>query len=53
MIFLLFPVIYSLNIAVDSALGGWRPGMTQLRSLIDSDTLKNPWRATAPESPHH
>lgn len=33
-IFLMFPVIYALSIAVDIALGGSLPGMELLRSLI-------------------
>jgi len=33
-IFLLFPILYSLSILIDIALGGSLPEMTQLRSLI-------------------
>jgi membrane protease YdiL (CAAX protease family) len=33
-IFLLFPILYSLSIVIDKSLGGSLPEMTQLRSLI-------------------
>lgn len=33
-IFLLFPILYSLSIFIDMAMGGSLPEMTQLRSLI-------------------
>jgi uncharacterized protein len=33
-IFLLFPILYSLSILIDMAMGGSLPEMTQLRSLI-------------------
>ncbi len=33
-IFLIFPILYSLSILIDIALGGSLPEMTQLRSLI-------------------
>jgi uncharacterized protein len=33
-IFLIFPILYALNIGLDLALGGALPGMVQLRSLI-------------------
>jgi len=53
LIFLMFPVIYGLSIAVDVALGGSIPEMAMLRSLIASPTaipmtafisfLSGPW----------
>jgi len=33
-IFLMFPILYGLNIAIDVTLGGSLPGMEQLRALI-------------------
>jgi uncharacterized protein len=33
-IFLMFPLLYGLNVAIDVALGGSLPGMEQLRNLV-------------------
>lgn len=38
-IFLLFPLLYSLSILIDVALGGSLPEMTQLRSLISNPLM--------------
>lgn len=38
-IFLLFPILYSLSILIDMALGGSLPEMTQLRSLIANPVM--------------
>jgi membrane protease YdiL (CAAX protease family) len=39
LIFLVFPVIYALNVGIDRALGGAAPGMEQLRSLAASPAM--------------
>jgi membrane protease YdiL (CAAX protease family) len=38
-IFLLFPILYSLSILIDMTLGGSLPEMTQLRSLIANSMM--------------